>query len=751
MDDVEIPSLIVDRNGQEIGRVFVENRSVVPRTAIPENMIKALIAGEDQRFLRHDGVDYVGIVRAFYLNFKSGRRTQGASTLTQQLARNAFNLKDEADKRGQGSYERKLVEAFLAQRIEKRYSKSEILTFYLNRIPFGSGFYGIRSASLGYFGKEPGQLTVEECASLVGSIKNPSRFSALRNPKNNKKSRNNVLRRMVDEGFLDAAEAEKLKKEPVVVDSKPLQRGTSHFYGRVLAEIRQLRGEEFLTAGGYKIYTTIDSTLQNAAERRLSEQLAAIEERPDFTADKYESFTPGTTPKYLQGAVLVTDNRSGEVLAYVGGRNYAHSQYDFIAEGARPLGTAYLPFVYATAYEKNFSPVSLVLDDAMDNRTVMVGGTEGILAEWGMESAEPRYEGNITARQALAQSKIAASVRLGTDVGLESVMQTAERFGLEHSEGRVLPRVLLGWDAASLPQVNAAYGTFANLGARPPEFSVLRRIENSAGEVIYRTPPPASGERALDQATAYQVHSSLAATTEENGNLGDVSEDFTLNGVLKTGTNHTFTDNWAIGYTQNLTCSVWTGFLDSGTREIYEFAFAKDTILPVARGLIETASLQESAPIFDVPKGLEPVEVCSVSGGLATRFCYEDVYDEESGATMSVSTTYTEFLKERKDSLSYCTVHGEGVSGLAKLLEDFAPDRAPEDVKAVLAVPIRPQALPLVGEDPYRSKMPNLVAAEDYEFPTNGLTQFLFDGSVPGADQAQLRLRVPPKMRIHLD
>ena len=181
IDDVEVKSLIVDRKGREIGRIFVENRDKISIKDVPQMMINALIAGEDQRFFEHDGVDRIGIIRAVYLNWKAGRRTQGASTLTQQLARNAFHLKEEADKRGEGGLERKAVEAYLALRIEKEYGKYEILEFYLNRIPFGSGYYGIRSASLGYFGKEPRDLTTSECASLVGCIKNPTRISPLNN------------------------------------------------------------------------------------------------------------------------------------------------------------------------------------------------------------------------------------------------------------------------------------------------------------------------------------------------------------------------------------------------------------------------------------------------------------------------------------------------------------------------------------------------------------------------------------------
>ena len=224
INDLEIPSLIVDRNGKEIGRIFVQNRSIVTIDKVPEIFIQALRAGEDSRFLSHNGVDYIGIARAVKLNAQGN--TQGASTITQQLARNAYNLKEEAVQRKETTIQRKLVEAFLAMRIEERYTKKQILEFYLNRIYFGSGFYGIRSASLGYFGKEPMELTAEESASLVTLIKNPTGRSPLNNPEVNREGRNYVLMRMREEGFIRKSDYVRLRALPLVLNPKPLRRGT---------------------------------------------------------------------------------------------------------------------------------------------------------------------------------------------------------------------------------------------------------------------------------------------------------------------------------------------------------------------------------------------------------------------------------------------------------------------------------------------------------------------------------------------
>ncbi|OYV04536.1 MAG: hypothetical protein CFE26_16360, partial [Verrucomicrobiales bacterium VVV1] len=349
INDLEVPSVIVDRNNKEIARVFVQNRSIIPYEKIPQRLIKALEAGEDSRFQTHHGIDYIGVIRAVLLNAQARERNQGASTVTQQLARNAYPLKEETKRLGESDYKRKLVEAFLARRIEDRYSKPQILEFYLNRIYFGSGFHGIRSASLGYFGKEPADLSLEECASLVGLIKNPTGLSPLNNLEGNKKSRDHVLDRMQEEGSITIEELVSAKSTSVKLDSKPLQRGTSHLYERVADEIRTMLGDEALAAGGYRIHTTILSEAQTAAQEALQKSLAAAESRPDYANPKYADYrkSSGKPAEYLQGAVLLIDHQNGDVLAHVGGRDYAQVPFDFIEMGRRPLGTAFFPFLYA--------------------------------------------------------------------------------------------------------------------------------------------------------------------------------------------------------------------------------------------------------------------------------------------------------------------------------------------------------------------------------------------------------------------
>jgi membrane carboxypeptidase/penicillin-binding protein len=489
INDLEIPSLILDRNGKEIGRIFVQNRSIIPIDEVPKIFIDALRAGEDQRFLKHDGVDYIGIVRAAYLNWKARETTQGASTITQQLARNAYDLEGERRKNNETGIQRKLVEAFLAQRIEKRYSKPEILEFYLNRIYLGSGFYGIRSASLGYFGKEPRDLDALESAAIVGAIKNPTNLSPINNPTGNRTSRNLVLGRMVDLNAISRREARSLMDAPLKLNPNPLRRGTTHLYERIADAVNDTLGEDALAAGGFTIHTTILAEAQQAAEKALLESLERAEAQPGYRRQKYRDYSKSSEKpaEYLQGAVLMVEHETGEVLAHVGGRDYAQVPYDFIELGKRPLGTAFFPFIYAAGLEHGFTPASVVEDEPMDNRSVMVGGREGILGEWGMEVESPVYEGNILVRTALEQSKIAATVRFADQIGLQRVIDKAVDFGFPLQNAERLRRLSVGFEEVSMRQAVRAISAFSSGGRLGPQkLAYLDRVENPNGKIVYR-------------------------------------------------------------------------------------------------------------------------------------------------------------------------------------------------------------------------------------------------------------------------
>lgn len=707
INDLEIPSVIVDRNGKEIGRIFVQNRSIIPISEVPDIFIKALRAGEDSRFLTHGGVDYIGIIRAGILNAKGGN--QGASTITQQLARNAYNLKQEAVRRNETTIQRKLVEAFLAMRIEKRYKKMEILNFYLNRIYFGSGFYGIRSASLGYFGKEPMQLNADECASLVTLIKNPNYRSPLNNPEENRRGRNYVLGRMKEEGFIKSAESARLRALPLSLNPKPLQRGTTHLYERVADAVGRALGEDALASGGFKIHTTILAEAQTAAQKALLDSLKKAEARPGYSHPKYEDYRKSSAKpaEYLQGAVLMIDHETGDVLAHVGGRDYAQVPYDFIELGKRPLGTAFFPFIYAAGLGGGQTPASIVEDEPMDNRAVMIGGREGILGEWGMEISSPTYKGNIPVREALENSKIAATVRFAGQTGLQRVVDTSVAFGLPLQKAELLPRLAVGFEEVSMKQAVRAMATFPLEGeSGPSELFYLDRVEDSAGRVVYRRQRQAvSRHPVIDDATAWQVHSMMAGSLYRGSSKGALEGlvEKPFYGAGKGGSTHDFADTWFLGYNKRITCGVWTGFLMSNGGSIYPGAFSRDLAMPVWQ-----AAMNAAAPSFGGDKLLPPpsvveVPVCSVSGQRATQFCQEHAEDITTGIVRSHSTSVNEYFRKGRENLPFCTIHSGAIG------EGLSPDMGVLNLPAMDAVPVKPKEPVLLGDDPYHTEVPSFA------------------------------------------
>lgn len=718
IDDVEVKSLILDVKGREIGRFFVENRDKISINAVPQNFINALIASEDQRFFKHDGVDRIGVLRAIWLNLKAGYQTQGASSITQQLARNAFHLKEEAIKRNERGIPRKAVEAFLAIRIEKHYSKRQILEFYLNRIPFGSGFYGIRSASLGYFGKQPMDLSISQCASLVACIKNPSNYSPLNSLKKNKIARNQVLKRMEDEGFLSKEKSQKLQSLPVVVSPKPIRRGTSHLYERIAALVRAKLGEDALTEGGYRIFTTIDLDLQQSMSAALESALLKVEASPHYNYPTHARYDKKKdAPHYLQSAGIIIDNTTGAVRAYIGGRDFNHSQYDFLLSGKKPAGTCFLPFIYATALKEGYSLASTLLDQPLDNRSIMIDGREGVLAEWGMEVPHPPYEGSIPLYRSLSKSKISASVRLGKALGLGKVMETARSFGLAFPPTGLLPRMLVGTDDFSLLSLTRAYGTFSNKGVLPANIHFVTRIEDIHGKVRYQSPKASPPQQIISPEVAYLLHSALQEGLQRS--LSPIDPLF----VGQSGNCYDFSNHWFIGGSPRLSCGMWMGFWN-GNQAIYGQLFSKQTLgNPWKKVMQKAQSLYPSKPL-STPSTLHKKEVCAQSGLLKTRYCPK-------------AETVTFFFRQQNIPETYCDVHGIG----AQL--DHVHDTANTSLKHV--IPIQPKEPSLLGLDPYNSYQPDFIPRDPSSLLTNPSKEVNFEFNDP---KAQLPIPSPARIPI---
>ena len=749
LEDMESASTLYDRDNNVMGRIFLENRDTVELKDFPDTLVQAVIAAEDNRFYQHTGVDYHGVLRAALKNWLAHDIKQGASTLTQQLARNSYPDELPAKDR---SYKRKILEIFVAKRIEEFYganAKTKILELYLNRVYFGWGFYGAEAASIGYFGKHAKDLNLSECATLAGLLKNPNGLSPWRNRQACIESRNGVLGRMLDQKMITRSVYTETVEEELQVKNRRTTHAESYSNDLIRQQVIALVGLESAVSDGYRIYTTIDTGLQRKAEECLRHQLQEVESRPDFNHQTYAQYDalfkqkrknpePDDAaialpvPDYLQGAFVALDNATGGILALIGGRDFNHSQYNRALSAARPAGTAFIPLVYAAAFEKGYFPGTQLQDAAIDNRQVMIGGVTGILGEWGPEQVDNKYEGAIPAREALVKSKNAATVRLGMQTGIDNVLALAKNAGI-NNELRHFPATYLGSSEVTLMDLTLAYTLFPNGGLRPAKSFIISRIEDKNGVIIFQAKPDTI--KAMKPTTAYEVHSCLSEVLER-GTADKAFSDFGLKKFPlggKTGTAYNFTDTWFIGYSSAITCGVWAGF--DKPQPIYRGAFSNQVVLPVWVDVMNTSFSKFKPKEIIPPKGLKKYEICLSSGQLGTTACFENTENHAGGGTFQRHTTYFEIATQEQAPKISCPVHG-GISPLATGTSALPSPAQGEGSwpKAEIAVdlktvqPVWVRGATVAGEeDPYNSVKPSSVrAAIPVELPattgSNGQT-----------------------------
>lgn len=717
---MESASLIYDRENALMGKIFIQNRIPVPYTELPEKLVQAVIAEEDNRFYSHKGVDYIGIVRAAIANYRAGRVTQGASTVTQQLARNSFNLKER-------SMKRKVIEMFLAERIEQELTKDKIMELYLNRVYFGSGFYGAEAAARGYFGISAKQMDAGQCAMLAGILKSPNGLSPWRDRDGAKSARDFVLDRMREMNFLTRREYDDAVSAPLVVRKRSNSMRLSYALDYIRQQAIAALGFDQAMNAGFKIFTTIDSGMQRATEVALRRTLDKVEKTPGYSHPLFAHYdagfqelekktTPGLpvqnapVPNYLQGAAIAYENRTGGILTMVGGRDFLHSEYNRATQAQRPSGTAFTPFVYAAAYTEGMYPGEIVQDAAMDNRYVMVGGETGILGEWGVEVEQNDYEGPIPAREALSRGKNAATVRVGMTTGLDKVKTMAGRAGIR-SPIRDFANAYLGSSEASLDELTLAYTVFPNGGWRPKASYIIQRIEDNEGRVVYEAPQ----ERAdvLPAGAAYQVHLSLLDALRGGPSSAAYSSmdlgNFPAAG--KPGTAYNFTDTYFFGYTSNVTCGVWVGF-DKPTK-IFRGAFGKDLALPIWVDAMN-ASVKEFPPQeFTRPVTLKEIQV-SRQTGLPANSALSRNAAKAMGITEDPSRNVTELATDEQ----IAAMQHRAAGALDKDYDQQEWPKAASALDLALVPPIAVQAAPLLGfADPYNSIRPTAVQFDKENIP----------------------------------
>jgi penicillin-binding protein 1A len=620
-------------SGQVIGEFATQRRVVVGHDDINPLLRQAIIATEDAEFDRHFGVNIWRIAAAAFTDIVERRRAQGASTLTQQLAR---NLKDQFGLTNEKSFERKIREAILAIQIEKRYTKREIFTIYCNQMYLGHGAYGVEAASRLYFNKSNKELNLEEAALIAGIFQMPERQSPFVDVRRATNRRNVVLQRMADEHYITQAQADAAKRKPVVTRGQPTQPpGIAPFFvEEVRKHLERQYGAKVLYENGLSVRTTLDATMQEAANKAIERGLRRVDKRHGYrkpkrnvlaerhtiegfkderwnrpilvgdvvpavvvTAPKTgaarirfgryhadlakggyawtrrtsaaDLFKPGDlvevavtklddatataivtldqTPT-VEAALVAVDNRSGQIKAMVGGWNFNRSKFNRAVQAYRQLGSTFKPIVYTAAIDRGFTPTSILIDAPVSYPT-------GSGQLYSPANYDHKFEGAITLRWALEESRNIPAVKMMDTLGAKNVLAYAKRFGFEEDFPPYLA-IALGAGDATLLEVTSAYTTFPNQGVRMKPFSVLS-VKDRDGNLLEENRPEPSDVIRAD--TAYVMTSLLRGVLLRGTAISAASlaSQWPLAG--KTGTVDENTDAWFIGFDPYITVGVWVG------------------------------------------------------------------------------------------------------------------------------------------------------------------------------------------------
>lgn len=545
---------------------------------IPTYLKQAIIATEDKNFYSHRGFDTIGIIRSTIANIMSGSVKQGASTITQQLARILF-LSNER------TFDRKIKELIVAHRIEKTISKDEILEMYLNSVYLGSGVYGVSSAARTFFDKDLSQLTLAEQALIAGLPQAPSIYSPFANKNAGLKRRDQVLKRMYRNKFITEEQMEQAQKEGLKLSNKPRiysYNKAPYFIDFVLNELKNIGFEEQeISQGGLKIYTTLDYKSQNVAQTTASNALN----------------NAGLTKPTNQIALFSFSPTTGRIYAYIGGKNYEQSQYDRVSKAVRPSGSSFKPFVYATALQQG-----VTVDDIIEDTPLTI-------QDWSPKNYGKKYRGKITIWQALAISSNVAAVRLIKKSGIDAVIQTAREMGISTPLASDMT-IALGSNGVKLYDMVVSYGAFANGGFRVRPYCV-ERVENSRGVTIYENSGPKI-VKVINFETAAGMTYMLRKVVEVGTGK---AANFAPNVAGKTGTTNDYRDAWFVGYTPDIVTGVWVGN-DNNSK----LPGITGGAMParVFADYMKTATQNFPKSVFDYP---------SVGGGSSTYLNIDDVVE----------------------------------------------------------------------------------------------------------------------------
>jgi len=576
-----------------------EKRRYVPLASIPRRMSDAVVAIEDHRFYEHPGIDPIGILGAAWTNiFGDKPYLSGGSTLTQQIVKNTFLSPAK-------SYFRKVHEQFMAIVLETRFTKNQILELYLNDVALGQrgpfAIHGVAEASRIFFGKDVSNVSLAEAATIAGMIQRPSQLSPFRHPESAVERRNVVLHEMANAGFITAEAARRAAEEPMTISPRALENEAPYFVDFVAEQVDEQYAGLLKKAAAIDVFTTLDLHLQRLAQEALSDGLAQVDKQ--LAARKRKG--------HAEAALIAVDPRTGDILAFVGGRAYSQSQFDRVVAAKRQPGSAFKPFVYLAAFEKaaadgrtDLTPASVVVDEPTTFK-------DGLGNDYNPANYQNEYGGAVTLRNALAHSRNIVAIKVAEQTGYDHVANFWKRFGI--GDAKPYPSLALGVFEATPIDMITAYTIFTNKGSVRPLQAVSRIVENGKSRDI--PSPPLKNIARAD--TTYLVLSMMRSVLNEGTAAGARGAGFTLDAAGKTGTTNDLRDAWFIGFTPELLTAVWVGFDNNQPIGLS----GSQAAVPIWTAFMKRALAARPSKPFEVPDGITYAEIDKTNGKLATPMC----------------------------------------------------------------------------------------------------------------------------------
>jgi 1A family penicillin-binding protein len=637
--DMAQATTVYGRDDQVAFTLYTEQRLTTPLDQVSPNLVHAIVAVEDRRFYEHGGFDLRRIAGAALADVRHMGFVQGASTITQQLAKLSFLTPDR-------TLRRKLQEVMLAERIERTFTKPQILELYLNKVFFGDGLYGAEAASRGYFDKHASELTVSEAALLAGLVKSPTRYAPTENMKLAVGRRDVVLQAMLETRVIDHAQWAKARAAKVILHDGLGSREPHGQYAKeeVRQELIARFGSDSVYGDGLRVYTTLDWPMQVAADDAVAQGIASVEARRAAWQQRRrrgKKADPAPADPPLEAALLALDPATGEIRAMVGGGDFGESSFNRAVQARRQPGSAFKPFVYASALEAGYTPATLI--DHLDDPVQTLQG------DWTPDDGHVTATA-LTMREALRVSSNRAAVHMLQQVGIPQTVQFARAMGVGDLPS--VPSLALGSGEVTLQDMTAAYAAFADHGMLSHPY-LIRRVETPDGKVLFETKPAAA--RVVSEDTAFLMSDMLADVVNRGTGAGVRRLGFKLPAGGKTGTTNDVNDAWFVGFTPHLAAGVWMGFDEPQT--ILPNSFAADLAVPLWTAFMKAATKGDSADWFHAPSDITTADVCELSGKLATDGCRSvDVVDEH-GSHSRISTVYTEYFVQGTQPTAYCDLH----------------------------------------------------------------------------------------------